>query len=67
VTVGLAGYIVIYAILVGCAVVCFMKGKIGFAALGILLPILWIVGAVRPAKPDSAWADRFGDAPTPLR
>ena len=64
---GVAGYIVTYAILLGCAVVCFMKGKIRFAALGIVLPILWIVGAVRPAKPDSAWAEHFGDASSPLR
>jgi hypothetical protein len=63
---GLAGYIVTYAILLGCAVVCFMKGKIRFTAVGLVLPIFWIVGAVRPAKRDSAWFEHFGDAPTPL-
>ncbi|HXW58158.1 MAG TPA: hypothetical protein VEJ23_01640 [Solirubrobacteraceae bacterium] len=61
-----AGYIVTYAILLGCAVVCFMKGKIGFTALGVLLPIFWIVGAVRPAKPASTWRDHFGDDAPPL-
>jgi hypothetical protein len=55
----LAGYIVAYAILLGCAVICATKGKIGFVALGVLLPIFWIVGAVRPAKPDSFWTRRF--------
>jgi hypothetical protein len=57
----LAGYIVTYAILLGCAVVCAMKGKFGFAALGVFLPIFWIVGAVRPAKRNSFWASRFYD------
>jgi hypothetical protein len=54
---GLAGFVVTYAILLGCGVVCFVKGKVRFTALGVLLPIFWIVGAVRPAKPDSMWAD----------
>jgi hypothetical protein len=63
-----AGYIVLYVIVLGCAVVCFMKGKVRFTALGFVLPIFWIVGAVRPAKPGSTWAGHFGrDAPTPLR
>jgi lysyl-tRNA synthetase class 2 len=52
----LAGYIVTYAILLGCGALCAMKGKLWFVALGVLLPILWIVGAVRPAKPNSSWA-----------
>ncbi len=57
----LAGYIVTYAILLGCAAICAMKGKLRFVALGILLPIFWIVGAVRPAKSNSFWASRFYD------
>jgi hypothetical protein len=54
----LAGYIVTYGVLLGCAVICGMKGKLGFVALGLVIPIFWIVGAVRPAKPDSYWASR---------
>jgi hypothetical protein len=57
----LAGYIVAYGIVLGCAVICAMKGKFGFVALGVFLPIFWIVGAVRPSKPGSSWASRFHD------
>lgn len=57
----LAGYIVASAIGLGCLVFCAMKGKFGFVALGIFLPIFWVVGAVRPAKPNSLWAIRFYD------
>jgi hypothetical protein len=57
----LAGYIVASATGLGCLVLCAMKGKLGFVALGVLLPIFWIVGAIRPAKPNSFWASRFYD------
>jgi hypothetical protein len=57
----LAGYIVASAIGLGCLVLCAMKGKLGFVALGVFLPIFWLVGAVRPAKPNSFWGSRFYD------
>ncbi len=59
----LAGYIVASAITLGCLelALCAMKGKSGFVALGVFLPIFWIIGAVRPAKPNSYWASRFYD------
>ena len=57
----LAGYIVASAIGFGCLALCAMKGKMGFVALGVFLPIFWLVGAVRPAKPNSFWASRFYD------
>jgi hypothetical protein len=60
-TMHIAGYIVASAVGLVCLVLCAMKGKFGFVALGIILPIFWIVGAVRPAKPDSFWASRFYD------
>jgi hypothetical protein len=42
------------------AVLCFMKGKPGFALLGIFLAgIFAIVGAIRVAKPGSWWANRY--------
>jgi hypothetical protein len=66
--VSIGAYIVFYVILLGCGVVCFVKGKFVFTVLGVLLPIFWIVGAVRPAKPDSRWTKHFPPtAPTPLR
>lgn len=55
----LAGYIVASALVLGCFAICAMKGKLGFVAFGVILPIFWIVGAVRPAKPNSFWARRF--------
>lgn len=58
----LAGYIVASAIGISSLVLCAMKGKFGFVALGVLLPIFWLIGAVRPAKPNSLWASRFDDA-----
>jgi hypothetical protein len=40
-------------------VVCGLKGKWGFVVLGFALPILWIVGAVKMAKPNSIWARQY--------
>jgi hypothetical protein len=51
------------AIILAVVVVCALKGKWGFVALGFVLPILWFVGAVKIAKPNSFWARRYyGDA-----
>lgn len=50
-------------ILLSVLVVCGMKGKWGFVVLGFLVPVFWIVGAVKLAKPTSWWARRYyGDA-----
>jgi hypothetical protein len=43
------------------AVVCILKGKLLTAALGLALPIVALVGAVRLAKPGSPWARRYGE------
>jgi hypothetical protein len=51
------------AIALGLAVVCALKGKWGFVALGFLVPLLWLIGAVKVAKPRSWWAKQYyGDA-----
>ena len=42
------------------ALLCFLKGKPFAAILGVLLPLVAIVGAVRLAKPGSRWARRYG-------
>jgi hypothetical protein len=59
----LAGYIVASAIGLGCLVLCALKGRFGLVALGLLLPIFWLIGTVQPAKPNSFWASRFDDDP----
>lgn len=52
----LANYIAYYAGFLVCGVICASKGKFWFAALGVVVPLFWIVGAVRPARPGSIWA-----------
>jgi hypothetical protein len=37
-------------------VVTALKGKWGFFFLGLVIGPLWIIGAIRSAKPDSYWA-----------
>lgn len=41
-----------------CALVCILKGKIATGILGIVVPALAWIGAVRLAKPGSWWARR---------
>ncbi len=51
------------ALVLGLAGVCALKGKWGFVVLGFLLPLLWVIGAVKVAKPRSWWAKQYyGDA-----
>ncbi len=40
------------------AVVCFAKGKLMTGAVGLFVPIVSVVGALRPAKPGSPWERR---------
>jgi hypothetical protein len=42
----------------GLAVVCFLKGKTMTAVVGIFIPVVAVIGALRKAKPDSRWAKR---------
>ena len=41
------------------ALVCFLKGKPRLGAIGIFIPGLAVIGAVRLALPSSLWARRF--------
>jgi signal peptidase I len=43
------------------AVVTALKGKWGLLAVGLLLPPVWVFGAVRLARPGSWWARRYYD------
>lgn len=47
----------VFIVLAG--IVTALKGKWAFFFLGILFNVLWIIGAIRPAKADSYWARRF--------
>ncbi|MFI7063847.1 hypothetical protein ACIBL3_22865 [Kribbella sp. NPDC050124] len=43
------------------AVFCFLKGKLATGLIGIVVPVVAFVGAVRLAKPSSVWAlHRYG-------
>jgi hypothetical protein len=43
---------------VGLGVVCIMKGKLFMAIVSVFVPLVGLIGAVRPAKPGSRWARR---------
>jgi len=47
-----------YLLGVGLAIVCIAKGKAFMAIVGLFVPLVALVGAVRPAKPNSRWARR---------
>jgi hypothetical protein len=56
--------VVIAGLLIGCSVVCAMKGKWWVAGLGWLIPVValaWPVCAILVAKPGSFWARRWYD------
>lgn len=42
-----------------CSLVALTKGKFWMAVIGVLLPFVALVGAVRLARPDSPWARRL--------
>jgi lysyl-tRNA synthetase class 2 len=52
--------------LLGFVVVCLFKGKVWTGLLGVMLPVLAVVGALRLARPASPWA-RWRYAPRPRR
>ena len=51
-----ARLIMVCAIDVGLLVVCWLKGKPGMVLLGLFVPLIGLIGAVRLAKPSSYWA-----------
>jgi hypothetical protein len=42
--------VVYLALLFFCGVTCFRKGHMVLGILGIFLPLLWLIGAVLPAR-----------------
>jgi hypothetical protein len=56
-----AASVVVHLVL---ALVCFLKGKVATGMVGIVVPVVAAVGAVRLAKPTSYWARRrYADRP----
>ena len=50
--------VVVLVVDIGCVVVCVLKGKLKMALFGIFLSPIAYVGAIRLARPKSAWARR---------
>jgi lysyl-tRNA synthetase class 2 len=47
---------VVAAVLLGFVVLCLLKGKVWTGLLGVMVPLLAVVGALRLARPHSPWA-----------
>lgn len=56
-----AGYIVGCAVGIGLLVACGLKGKLGMVFLGFFVPFVWLIAAIRLAKPTSYWATHWYD------
>jgi len=56
-----AGYVTGCIVGIGLLVVCWLKGKPGLLFLGFFVPFVWLVAAIRLAKPTSYWAARWYD------
>lgn len=50
--------VVLIALTLSCAAVAAIKGKVVTAVIGVVVPIVAFVGAVRIARPNSPWAKR---------
>jgi hypothetical protein len=46
----------------GLCTICWLKGKRGLAVLGLVIPFVWLTGAMRLAKPASYWAWHWYDS-----
>ena len=59
-TEGLANWLYIAVVVFHLAVagVCFLKGKLATGLIGIVVPVVATIGAIRLAKPTSSWARR---------
>lgn len=56
-------YAVVLAVHLALSVVCLLKGKLATGVLGVVIPLVSTVGAVRLARPRSFWARRwYGEA-----
>jgi hypothetical protein len=44
---------------IGYTIICLLKGKLALGLIGLPVPLVALVGAIRLAKPSSFWARRF--------
>jgi hypothetical protein len=59
----IAGTAVAVALIGGLAVMCFAKGRVLLGVIGLFVPVVALVGAVRLGRPGSPWARwRYDDA-----
>jgi hypothetical protein len=56
--IGTSGTAIVVAINLVFALVCFLKGKIGTGVIGVVVPLVAFVGAIRIGRPGSPWAHR---------
>ncbi|MGZ4179634.1 MAG: hypothetical protein ACXVUL_02970 [Solirubrobacteraceae bacterium] len=58
----ISGTAVAVTVILGLAVMCFLKGRVLLGVIGVFIPVVALVGAVRLARPSSPWARwRYGD------
>ena len=58
----ISGTAVAVTVILGLAVTCFLKGRVLFGVIGVFIPVVAFVGAVRLAHPASPWARwRYND------
>jgi hypothetical protein len=54
----ITGTAVAVTLILGLAVICFLKGRVLLGVIGVFVPVVAFVGAVRLAHPASSWARR---------
>jgi hypothetical protein len=54
----ITGTAVAVALVLGLAVICFLKGRVLLGVIGLFIPVVAFAGAVRLAHPSSPWARR---------
>jgi hypothetical protein len=52
----ISGTAVAVTLILGLAVICFLKGRLLLGVIGVFVPVVAFVGAVRLAHPSSPWA-----------
>jgi hypothetical protein len=52
----ITGTAVVVTLVLGLAVICFLKGRVLVGVVGLFVPVVALVGAVRLAHPSSPWA-----------
>ncbi len=54
----ISGTAVAVALILGLAVICFAKGRLLLGVIGVFVPVVALIGALRLAHPSSLWARR---------